>query len=112
MGMAALVAGWEQGYGRWAVPSGGPLAGSGAVGGVPFCQDELGAGSYLRIKIGFGAALGNPSSSWTFTDVSTDVMQAGGNQIEISPMGRQPESIQTPSASCKLMLNNRQNLYS
>lgn len=112
MPMAVQLAAWVDKYGDWTSFSAGPRGPAGTVGGVPFCQDELGAGAYLRVRVAFGAALSNPSSSWTFTDVTNDVMQADGHYINISPIGRQAESIRVPTAGCAFRLNNQQNLYS
>lgn len=112
MAIAPLVAGWERQKGRWASLPAMPSNGAGAVGGVPFCPDEFGPGSYLRVKAGFGAIISNPSSSWAFTDITSDVLQADGNYIDIRSIGRPNESLQTPSAMVAFKLNNRANLYS
>lgn len=96
------------------VPRGKPLPslGSPALLGAPLAPDELGPGWRFVVEIGFGAVLSNPSSTWTWSDVTSDVLQSDGRYINISLIGRQDENPRTPAAACSLTLDNRGNRYS
>lgn len=110
MAVAAQVAAWGDrwpGRNRPLPPAAAPV-----VLGTPLAPAELGPGWRFVVEIAFGAALSNPSISWSWTDVTSDVLQEGGRYINISPIGRQDENPQTPAANCALTLDNRLNRYS
>jgi hypothetical protein len=79
------------------------------VTGTALCPDEL-SGWLFSVEIAFGADLTADSTTWTWTDVTSDVLQESG--VNISPLGGQDENPQTPAAGCTFTLDNRQNLYS
>lgn len=91
------------------------LADAGSSAGVPFLQTRLGGGARLAVEAAFGANLTELSEAaalaWTWTDITGDVLQADGAQIEIT-VGRADEAAQSQPASCRLLLDNRSGDYS
>lgn len=76
-------------------------------GGMPFLQDVLqDPNATIVVDVGFGANIKSDPQQWNFFDITTDVRQAEGNKINISPMGRQDESSQAPTAGCTFQLDN------
>lgn len=71
----------------------------------------LGAGARLRVQIAWGADIAAASTSWTWTDVTADVRQAGGQKITIT-VGRADEATTTQPAQCTLVLDNQAGAYS
>jgi hypothetical protein len=79
---------------------------------VGFLTEQLGANCQVRVRVAWGANINANSSTWAWTDITSDVQQENGKYINISPMGRPPESNQTPPSSVTFTLDNRANLYS
>lgn len=79
---------------------------------VGFLTEQLGANCQVRVRIAWGANINANSASWAWTDITSDVQQENGKYINISPIGKPPESNQTPPASVVFTLDNRANLYS
>jgi hypothetical protein len=55
---------------------------------VAFRREFLGASAIVRVDAAFGADLTVNSASWSWTDITSDVLYAGYAGVTISPMGR------------------------
>ena len=55
---------------------------------------------------------GEDESSWTWVDITSDVLQASGRGINISPMGRSDWSSRANTAGCGFTLDNTSGNYS
>lgn len=87
------------------------------VPGVAFLQDiPAFAAAYpnakLYVGMAFGAVLSADPTTWSFTDVSADVLQAEGRKVTISPMGLSDLATRTQPAACGFTLDNRSGAYS
>ncbi len=80
--------------------------------GQPLLPNVFGANSRVMVEFAFGADLTADPNSWDFTDVSTDVRQANGGKVTISPMGRANETSQAQPAGCTFQLDNTTAAYS
>lgn len=82
---------------------------------VPFLQTRLGSGARLQVQAAWGANLTDLSddaaATWTWTDITDDVLQANGAQIEMT-VGRADEAALSQPASCSMLLDNRSGAYS
>lgn len=88
-----------------------PSAGNGPPG-VPILEQQFpGRVLLLAVEIAWGAQAGSDPSSWTWTDVTTDVQVANNGKITIT-VGRADEASTTQPASLALVLDNRLNAYS
>lgn len=88
------------------------LPGSGAVGGIPILQDLFGDNLHLVVEIAWGANLTADSSTWLWTDVTTDVQTENGSKgVAITP-GRADEASLAQPATMNLTLDNRTSTYS
>lgn len=79
--------------------------------GVPFMQNTLGASARLVVEIAWGADLTAAAATWTWTEITADVLQAGGKTISITK-GRADEASATQPAKCTLQVDNRLGGYS
>ena len=68
----------------------------------------LPANSILAVEVAWGADLTASDTTWTWTDVTTDVRQDPGISTNI---GRNDEASATQPASCTMELNNTAGLY-
>jgi hypothetical protein len=66
----------------------------------------------LIVEIALGALPTADVSSWSWTDITTDVQQHDDHVISISPMGVQDQSLAIVSAQCGLTVDNRAGNYS
>lgn len=68
----------------------------------------------LYVEWALGADLvGDPAGSgWSWTDISSDVLQEGGKVITISPAGRSDATTSSQPAGCSFELDNRSGAYS
>jgi len=82
------------------------------VGGVPFLAAKLGSSARLIVEAAFGADLTADPTTWTWHDITTDVRQADGQTISISPMGRSDETSTPQPAGCTFQLKNTSGSYS
>lgn len=98
-------------------PGGGGGAGSqsnGANGGngkvvLTYSGDAI---VYAPVVLAaFGADVTADSSTWIWTDITSDVRQADNQTISISPMGRSDEFSQAQPASCTFQLDNSSGNY-
>lgn len=108
MGIAAQVMAWQQQKGSWRSPLPAPFQPAASpAGGMPFLTGVLGdPNAAIVVEAAFGADLkGNPAL-WTWYDITTDVRQAGGQGVSISPMGRADEASQAQPAGCVLQVDN------
>lgn len=60
----------------------------------------------VQVLAAFGADLSADWTTWTWTDITSDVLQANGNKVTISPMGRSDEFSQAQPAGCGFVLKN------
>lgn len=65
----------------------------------------------LQVRIAWGADLTADPATWTWTDVTSDVWQGLNNGINISPMGRSPQTTTAQPAGCTLRLKNPNGQY-
>lgn len=105
MSVAARWAGWAQ----RARNTPGPLQGA-SLAGLPFLRQSFGDSSRLLVEVAFGADLAADSATWTWADVTSDVMFAG-NGVSISPMGRGDETSASQPAGCRFQLFNDSGAY-
>lgn len=107
---AARWANWERRGSRHAA-----LAVPSAVGvpaGVPILQQQFPyAAVQLAVEFAFGANLMAAPSSWVWTDVTSDVMVAGGRKVQIQ-QGKQDARSTAGAAQLMFTLDNRNNAYS
>lgn len=89
------------------------------AGGVPFLPNSptfnaLYPGARLTVEWALGADLALTDASWTWTDITSDVMFAGpdGSAIAVSPMGRSDAVSQAQPAGVTFRLDNRSGAYS
>lgn len=106
--IAARVAAYIERYGRWASVSVAPTAAGTPTPGVPILVNS-GVSVNLAVEIAWGANPFADQSTWTWTDVTTDVMYA--QKITITP-GRQDETSTPQPASCGFTLLNVSGAYS
>lgn len=91
----------------------GFTAAASPAGGVPFLTDMFGPGARLLVEAAFGADVTSTEpQSWNFYDITTDVRQADGQRVTISPMGRSDETAQAQPAGCAFQLDNTSGDYS
>lgn len=64
----------------------------------------------LRVRFAFGVDPRSDSTGWTWTDLTSDVMQDNGRTIEIT-VGKGSESPTAAPAQCMLALDNRSGNY-
>lgn len=76
---------------------------------VPFLTAQLGASARLAVEIAWGANLTAASSTWAWTDITSDVRAANGIRLR---HGRSDEASTTQPASCTLTLANTTGAYS
>lgn len=69
------------------------------------------ATTQIRVRAAFGADLSAAAATWTWTDITADVRQAGGQTISIT-VGRPDDTSQTPAAACTFELDNTSGNYS
>lgn len=74
-----------------------------------FLPDVL-SSAQIRIRAAFGVDPRSNPSGWTWTDITSDVMQDSGRTIDIQ-IGRDPESATAPPAQCTLAVNNSTGNY-
>lgn len=95
-------------------PLGDALPGSfggSSPGGIPFLADVFGADARIMVEAAFGADVkGNPNL-WNFYDITTDVRQADGQKVAITPVGRSDEAAQAQPAGCAFELDNTSGAY-
>lgn len=106
--LAARVARWlERGSPvQLAAPASGPTP-----TGVPILTQQFGTGLYLTVEIAWGADPYADPSTWSWTDVTKDVLYGdGGGAITITP-GRLDESSTPSPAQCSLTVNNSTGRY-
>lgn len=77
--------------------------------GVPFLTAQLGAAARLAVEVAWGADLSAASSTWAWTDITTDVRMNPGISLK---HGRADEASKPQPASCKLTLDNSTGAYS
>lgn len=82
------------------------------VGGVKFLAAKLGSSARLIVEAAFGADLAADPTTWTWHDITTDVRQADGQTVQISPMGRADEASKAQPAGCTFQLKNTSGAYS
>lgn len=82
---------------------------SGAFGGMPILTQQFGTGLLLQVQIAWGANLAVDSSSWVWTDVTSDVMYQQKLAIKV---GRSDESTTPQPATLGFTLDNRSGAYS
>lgn len=80
-------------------------------GGVPILGTAGVVGLNLIVEIAWGAQIAADPSTWTWTDVSSDVMTAGGKKVSIT-LGRTDETSVAQPAKCSFTLDNRSGAYS
>jgi hypothetical protein len=88
-----------------------PMLGAGAVGGVPILTQQFGDSLHLMVEIAWGADLNASSTTWGWSEVTTDVQVASNQNLSIT-VGRTDEHSTASPASCKFTLDNRLNKYS
>lgn len=64
----------------------------------------------LRVSVAWGADPAADPGTWTFTDITTDVLQDNGNGINIT-VGRQNEFSTAAPAQCTVRLKNQTGAY-
>jgi hypothetical protein len=77
--------------------------------GAPFLVDELGPLSRIIVEQAYGADLHGDPDSWSFTDITADVMYSPGITITV---GRADETSQAAAAACAFNLDNDDAAYS
>lgn len=92
-------------------------AGSSATLGVPFLQNSPGftalyPNARMVVEMAFGAVISADPTTWSWTDVTTDVRQSDGQTINIAPFGRSDVTTQTQPAACGFQLDNNSGDYS
>jgi hypothetical protein len=102
MRTAPLVAGWK----RRMLNLPGPLMGGSPAGGVPLLPRSpaftaMYPNARLVVEMAWGADLADPTS-WSWVDITQDVLQGDGQTISISPMGRSDNTSKTQPAACGL----------
>lgn len=107
---AALWAGWDR---RAPRALGGPLSApqGASIPGVPFMQNTLGSSARLIVEVAWGADLTASPDTWSWTDITADVLQADGARIDMS-IGSGDEASTSQPAGCGMKLDNRAGLYS
>lgn len=66
----------------------------------------------LIIEVAWGASISADPTTWSWTDISVDVLQDGNRKVDIAPMGRSTSSTQTQPAGCSYVVNNTSGAYS
>ncbi len=108
-------------YAQWAARNNGlpsaQRAAQGPAGGVPFLPTVAGftalyPNARLVVEWAPAANLALTDASWTWTDITTDVLLGSGEAINISPMGRSDAVNQAQPAGCTFKLDNRAGTYS
>lgn len=84
--------------------------------GVSILDQQFNGNLILSVQIAFGASIAEvfitqDFSTWSWTDVSSDVQVDNGKNISITA-GRADEASTAQPAVCTFTLDNRQNLYS
>lgn len=93
-------------------------AGFGAnLAGTAFLQDipaifAAFPNAKLIIEVAWGASISADPTTWSWTDISADVLQDGNRKVNIAPMGRSASSTQTQPAGCSYLINNTSGAYS
>jgi hypothetical protein len=77
--------------------------------GQPILANQFGSSLVLAVEIAFGADIAADPSTWTWTDVTADVRNAG--QIA-AKVGRADEANTPQPADCKFVLTNTTGRYS
>lgn len=88
----------------------GAFTPQGQASGVPILTNLI-SNLIVYVEIAWGANLQASSSTWTWTDVSHDVLFNDENAIQIH-IGRPDESEQTQASECTIMLDNTLAKYS
>jgi hypothetical protein len=81
------------------------------VRGIPFLAALFGPGSRVVVDAAFGADLHADPTTWQWYDITPDVRQAGGQQVQISPMGRSDGASNAQPAGCGFELDNSSGDY-
>jgi hypothetical protein len=91
----------------------GPVGGS-PPGGVPFLTNVLAdTSARIIVRAAFGADLTSTEPQhWNWYDITSDVRQADGQNVTISPMGRSDEASVAQPAGCIFQLDNTAGDYS
>lgn len=76
-----------------------------------FLPGRLPAGARLQVQVAWGADLTALPSTWTWTDITDDVLQDDGAGIQIR-VGASSEGQSTAPATCSMTLDNRGGRYS
>lgn len=69
------------------------------------------ANGRLQVRVAWGAVLSADPATWAWTDITTDVLQANGAGITISPMGRSNEASVAQPAGCSFRVKNQGGAY-
>lgn len=78
---------------------------------TPFMVDTLGSGARLQVQVAWGADPAGSPAGWTWSDITADVLQAGGRKITMT-LGGADEASTTQPATCSMTLDNRAGSYS
>lgn len=76
---------------------------------VPFLTHSLGVDALIAVEVAWGANLAALASSWTWTDITTDVRIGDGINLK---HGRADEQENASPASCSFALDNQAGAYS
>ncbi|HET6504621.1 MAG TPA: hypothetical protein VFG87_28060 [Amycolatopsis sp.] len=79
---------------------------------VGFLTAQLGGNAKILVEAAWGANLALDASNWIWTDITTDVRQADGQRVVISPMAHSDWLEQTQPAECTFELDNTSGAYS
>lgn len=74
-------------------------------------QDSLGPNARLEVSLAWGADLAADPATWTWTEITSDILQADGKKISITK-GRANEASATQPAKCSFQVDNRLGGYS
>lgn len=88
---------------------GASAGGGGTPGGVPILNQQFPGQLYMVVEIAWGATVTANMSTWTWTDVTADVLY--NSAVSVTP-GRQDESSTPSPAQCQLTLRNSSGAYS
>lgn len=102
---------WQD-RGLLSTPGVGETGGAAPLPGVPILDGQF-PNSALRlvVEFAFGATLSADPATWTWTDVTTDVMIADGRKIVVQ-QGKQDARSTSGPAQLTFTLDNRTNRYS
>lgn len=77
-----------------------------SVTGFPFLPGILDPNARIIVEFAPGADLTASPDSWSWIDITADVMQANNGTVSISPMGRSDETQQAQPSQCAFTLSN------